>query len=80
MTSHKPVTAFRSNKLLLSSQFLQASRKIFLFFLNTITSTRTGTQSQAQAKIQSQAQAQAASGQLPGSGLNSKILYRKDKR
>jgi hypothetical protein len=74
MTSHKPVTAFRSNKLLLSSQFLQASRKIFLFFLNTITSTRTGTQSQAQAKIQSQAQAQAASGQLPGSGLNSNNL------
>jgi hypothetical protein len=76
MTSHKPVTAFRSNKLLLSSQFLQASRKIFLFFLNTITSTRTGTQSQAQAKIQSQAQAeaQAAAAQLPGSGLNSNNL------
>ena len=76
MTSHKPVTAFRSNKLLLSSRFLQASRKIFLFFLNTITSS--STQSQAQAEIQSQAQTEAlsAAAQLPGSGLNSNNLLR----
>ena len=84
MTSHKPVTAFRSNKLLLSSRFLQASRKISLFFLNTITSSSTQSQaqaeiqSQAQAKIQSQAQTEAlsAAAQLPGSGLNSNNLLR----
>tara|TARA_R100000388_G_scaffold44041_2_gene33616 strand:+ start:142 stop:372 length:231 start_codon:yes stop_codon:yes gene_type:complete len=54
------------------------SRKIFLFFLNTITSTSTGTQSQAQAKTQSQAQTEAlsAAAQLPGSGLNSNKLLR----
>tara|TARA_R100000231_G_scaffold22028_1_gene21140 strand:- start:544 stop:765 length:222 start_codon:yes stop_codon:yes gene_type:complete len=73
MTSHKPVTSFKSNKLLLSSRFLQASRK---FFLNTIAVS--STQSQAQAELQSQAQAeaqaQAASGQLTGSGLNSNNL------
>ncbi|BCV02078.1 MAG: hypothetical protein CM15mV49_430 [uncultured marine virus] len=62
MTSHKPVTAFKSNKLLLSSRFLQASRKIFFIFLNTIAGA--STQSQAQAELQSQAQAGAQARQL----------------
>ena len=61
MTSHKPVTAFKSHKLLPGKHSFCFSRKIFL---NTITSSSTQSQAQAKTQSQAQAEAQAAAGTI----------------